>query len=56
MKYIDYDKKNTQIKKNLEHKNRKNREDCEQIITDVLGSYTGTPYDSDEPIQDVDDL
>lgn len=56
MKYIDYDKKNTQTKKKYRHEKRKNRDDCEQIITDVLGSYTGTPYGSDEPIQDVDDL
>ncbi len=26
------------------------------IHNDVLGSYTGTPYDGDEPIQDADDL
>ena len=24
--------------------------------TDVLGSYTGTPYDGVQPVQDVDDL
>lgn len=28
----------------------------EQDSTDVLGSYTGTPRDGDEPVQDVDDL
>lgn len=26
------------------------------IHTDVLGSYTGTPYDGVQPVQDVDDL
>lgn len=26
------------------------------IHTDVLGSYTGTPYNGIEPEQDVDDL
>ena len=30
--------------------------DDEVIITDVLGSYTGTPYDDLRPIQDADDL
>ena len=24
--------------------------------SDVLGSYTGTPADDDEPVQDADDL
>ena len=28
----------------------------EEIHTDVLGSYTGTPYDDLRPIQDADDL
>ncbi|MBQ8764264.1 MAG: hypothetical protein IJZ07_09200 [Clostridia bacterium] len=28
----------------------------EDIHTDVLGSYTGTPYDDTRPIQDADDL
>ena len=28
-----------------------------QTHSDVLGSYTGTPYDEeDEPVQDADDL
>ena len=30
--------------------------DDEDIHTDVLGSYTGTPYDDSRPIQDADDL
>ena len=30
--------------------------DDEEIHTDVLGSYTGTPYDDSRPIQDADDL
>lgn len=28
----------------------------DDIQTDVLGSYTGTPYDGLRPIQDADDL
>ena len=28
----------------------------DEIVSDVLGSYTGTPFDSDRPIQDADDL
>ena len=28
----------------------------EDIHTDVLGSYTGTPYDGVSPVQDADDL
>ena len=28
----------------------------EDIRADVLGSYTGTPYDDLRPIQDADDL
>ncbi|MGN0572646.1 MAG: hypothetical protein ACI4IX_01785 [Acutalibacteraceae bacterium] len=28
----------------------------EEIHTDVLGSYTGTPYDGIRPVQDADDL
>ncbi len=28
----------------------------EQDATDVLGSYTGTPRDDLEPVQDADDL
>lgn len=42
--------------KNKRIKNVKKQNECEQIITDVLGSYTGTPQDCIEPIQDVDDL
>lgn len=30
--------------------------DDDGIITDVLGSYTGTPYDDLRPVQDADDL
>ena len=26
------------------------------IPTDVLGSYSGTPLDGSQPVQDVDDL
>lgn len=28
----------------------------EEIPSDVLGSYTGNPIDTDRPIQDADDL
>ncbi|MBQ4604047.1 MAG: hypothetical protein IJB16_05530 [Clostridia bacterium] len=28
----------------------------DDIPTDVLGSYTGTPYDGLRPVQDADDL
>lgn len=28
----------------------------EDIHNDVLGSYTGTPYDDLRPVQDADDL
>lgn len=28
----------------------------DDIQSDVLGSYTGTPYDGMRPIQDADDL
>lgn len=28
----------------------------DDIPTDVLGSYTGTPYDGERPVQDADDL
>ncbi len=30
--------------------------DNTRIHNDVLGSYTGTPYDNEEPVQDADDL
>lgn len=26
------------------------------IVSDILGSYTGTPEDGERPIQDADDL
>ena len=39
-----------------EKTNRRYDTDDEVIITDVLGSYTGTPYDDLRPIQDADDL
>lgn len=28
----------------------------EEIVSDVLGSYTGTAYDDLRPVQDADDL
>ncbi len=27
-----------------------------EIYSDVFGSYTGTPLDGEEPVQDADDL
>ena len=48
-----------------EHKRRRSKDLVQAIIaeqrkkdpTDVLGSYTGVPWDEDEtPVQDVDDL
>ncbi len=27
-----------------------------EILSDVFGSYTGVPFDGDEPVQDADDL
>jgi len=33
------------------------RDQAHETHSDVLGSYTGTPYDiGEEPVQDVDDL
>lgn len=32
------------------------QEGKETILSDVTGSYTGTPMDSTQPIQDADDL
>lgn len=31
-------------------------ENSDEIKSDVLGSYTGNPIDTDRPIQDADDL
>ena len=48
-----------------EHKRRRSKDLVQAIIaeqrkkdpTDVLGSYTGVPWDEfDEPVQDADDL
>ena len=42
-----------------EKKTAKNplRDQAHETHSDVLGSYTGTPYDvGDEPVQDADDL
>lgn len=33
-----------------------NIDNNEEITSDVLGSYTGNPIDTDRPIQDADDL
>lgn len=56
MKNSDYSNKKELNIRNKRKKNIKKQGECEQIITDVLGSYTGTPQDCIEPIQDVDDL
>lgn len=41
----------------LKDKNNRGYDNSEEDIhNDVLGSYTGTPYDDLRPIQDVDDL
>lgn len=56
MKIEKIDGKKRKNSKNKAMSLVESREDCEQIITDVLGSYTGNPYDGTEPIQDVDDL
>lgn len=56
MKIEKIDGKKRKNSKNKAMSLVESREDCEHIITDVLGSYTGNPYDGTEPIQDVDDL
>lgn len=56
MKNNDYSSKKELNNKNKRIKNIKKQDECEQIITDVLGSYTGTPQNCIEPVQDVDDL
>lgn len=33
-----------------------NHSEEESILSDVLGSYTGVPYDGERPEQDADDL
>lgn len=43
------------IKKIGKKESNKNQ-DCEQIVSDVLGSYTGVPDEGMQPVQDVDDL
>ena len=37
-------------------KENKGYADEPPVMTDVLGSYTGVPYDGGEPVQDTDDL
>ncbi len=39
-----------------ERMNRNYDSEDENVRNDVLGSYTGTPYDDSCPIQDADDL
>lgn len=50
MKEKQNDKKETQEAKNI------NPHNPENIYSDVLGSYTGSPADGERPIQDADDL
>jgi len=37
-------------------KSKRDKENDKRIPTDVLGSYTGIPYDGEVPEQDPDDL
>ena len=65
--YMKNDAKNQKINKNQPQQSRVDRTkfpptdylpEEERIITDPLGSWTGTPVDDfyDKPIQDADDL
>ncbi len=40
----------------LHKKGKPDYDDGEEIVSDVLGSYTGTAYDDLNPVQDADDL
>ena len=51
------DKPKKQKKKIIESPQYNDPMNKEGIIpTDVLGSYSGTPLDGSQPVQDVDDL
>lgn len=55
--FFDKDKKNkAQWHFSKEKDNRGYDLNDDEIHNDVLGSYTGTPYDDLRPIQDADDL
>lgn len=51
---------NKRIKRKMHFPPRAERltdfETSEEIPTDVLGSYTGSPEDGEKPVQDADDL
>ncbi len=49
-------KKKTNKQQATNSYNDSTNKDKQQIHSDVLGSYTGTPEDGEEPIQDADDL
>ncbi|MCD7775346.1 MAG: hypothetical protein LUG85_00920 [Clostridiales bacterium] len=53
-----YDKNGKKNKKRYEISERKiwNCADGSGIRSDVLGSYSGTAEDDEEPVQDADDL
>lgn len=53
-----YDKKGKKVKKYYPDEQRKiwNCTDGCGIASDVLGSYSGTDADDDDPVQDADDL
>ena len=56
MKNSDYDHIKVLNTKNKRMKTIKNKDIYEQIMSNVLGSYTGNPQDGTESTQDVDDL
>ena len=43
----------TKVAKQLPQTGKREKDN---ILSDVLGSYTGTPIDGGEPVQDADDL
>lgn len=55
--FFDKEKKNkAQWHFSKEKDNRGYDLNDDEIHNDVLGSYTGTPYDDLRPVQDADDL
>ena len=53
-----YDKKGKKIKKHfpLDQRQIWNSTDGSGIVSDVLGSYSGTDENDEHPVQDADDL
>ena len=53
-----YDKKGKKIRKHYPEEQRRiwNATDGNGIVSDVLGSYSGTDANDEEPVQDADDL